>query len=237
MPYIDFERLEALDPTAYQCADPYPWVNAEGLLSDEALASLVVTLPELSLFDSVFGKVRKHGQESHDRYGLEYRPELPLSEAWRGFLAELQGERYRKAIARLVGVRSVHLSFHWHFAPNGCSVSPHCDARRKLGSHIFYLNTEEDWDPAWGGETLVLDDGGRFDCDSAPDFEDFDRSIASEALGNWSLIFTRSGNSWHGVREVRCPEGCMRKVFIVVINRNDPLARVERLLRPKNGGY
>jgi len=237
MPYIDFERLEALDPVAYRNADPYPWVNPSGLLGDEAHAALVATLPELSLFSPVFGKVRKHGQKSHDRYGLEYGPDLPLSEAWRGFIEELQGERYGKIIASLLGVSSVHLSFHWHFAPNGCSVSPHCDARRKLGSHIFYLNTAEDWERDWGGETLVLDDGGRFDRDSAPDFDDFDQSIASEALGNWSLIFSRKGNSWHGVREVNCPEGHMRKVFIVVINRNDPLARVERLLRGKKGGY
>jgi hypothetical protein len=40
-------------------------------------------------------------------------------------------------------------------------VSPHCDSPKKLGSHIFYLNTKEDWDPSWGGETLILDDGGR----------------------------------------------------------------------------
>lgn len=237
MPYLDFDRLEAVDPEAYRAAEPYPWVNREGLLIEDSHASLVATLPELSLFDPVFGKLRKHGQKSHDRYGLEYRPDLPLSEAWRGFLAELQSSRYRRAIERLVGVRSVHLSFHWHFSPDGSSVSPHCDARRKLGSHIFYLNTEADWDPSWGGETLVLDDGGRFDRDSAPDFDDFDRSIVAQALGNWSLIFSRSGNSWHGVREVRCPEGRLRKVFIVVINRNDPLARVERLLRPKKGGY
>ena len=237
MRYLDFERLEALDPAAYLAADPYPWVNPEGILFDDAHAALVATLPGLSLFERVFGKTRKHGQKSHDRYGLEYRPALELSEAWRGFMAELRGDRYRAAIARLVGVPSVHLSFHWHYAPNGCSVSPHCDARRKLGSHIFYLNTESDWDPSWGGETLVLDDGGRFQRDSAPEFEDFDRCVSSQALGNWSLIFTRAGNSWHGVREVRCPEGRMRKVFIVVINRDDRLTRMQRWLRPAMGGY
>ena len=90
--------------------------------------------------------------------------------------------------------------------------------KRKLGSHIFYFNTAEDWDPAWGGETLILDDGGRFNQKSAPDFEEFERIIASENLGNHSLLFHRQGNSWHGVREIRCPEGRYRKIFIVVIN-------------------
>jgi hypothetical protein len=97
-------------------------------------------------------------------------------------------------------------------------VSPHCDARHKIGSHIFYFNTEEDWDPSWGGETLILDDGGRFDRRSAPRFDEFDRVITAPALGNCSLLFARRANSWHGVREIRCPEGAYRKVFIVVLN-------------------
>ena len=42
--------------------------------------------------------------------------------------------------------------------------------------------------------------------------------LASENLGNYSLLFQRRGNSWHGVREIRCPQGRYRKIFIVVIN-------------------
>jgi hypothetical protein len=48
--------------------------------------------------------------------------------------------------------------------------------------------------------------------------EAFERIIASENLGNHSLLFQRQGNSWHGVREIRCPQGQYRKIFIVVIN-------------------
>jgi hypothetical protein len=65
----------------------------------------------------------------------------------------------------------------------------------------------------------VLDDGGRFARSSAPEFEDFDRAIGSRALGNWSFLFTRRGDSWHGVKPLVCPEGRFRKVFIVVLNR------------------
>ncbi len=118
-----------------------------------------------------------------------------------------------------MGVPALELRFHWHWATNGNSVSPHCDAKRKLGSHIFYLNTEEDWDASWGGETIVLDDGGRFSRNSAPEFDDFDREIHAEAMGNRSFIFTRRGDSWHGVKEIHCPEGRYRKVFIVVLNK------------------
>jgi hypothetical protein len=80
---------------------------------------------------------------------------------------------------------------------------------------------------------VVLDDGGRFPTRSAPRFEDFDRAISSLAVGNRSFIFTRRGNSWHGVREIRCPDGHMRKVFIVVLNRNTPLDRLRARLLGK----
>jgi hypothetical protein len=75
----------------------------------------------------------------------------------------------------------------------------------------------------------VLDDGGRFRADSAPDFEDFDLEIPSEAVGNRSFIFTRRGDSWHGVREIQCPEGQMRQVFIVVLNAEDLATRLRNL--------
>ena len=231
MTCLDFERLEQLDPTAYQSREPYPWVNPEGLLSKDGFRRLHETLPDVSAFDKSFGKARRGGQKSHDRYTLEYKDGLALSDPWQGFLDELRSDRYRDALRRLLGVRALRLSFHWHYAPSGCSVSPHCDAPRKLGSHIFYFNTADDWDPSWGGETVVLDDDGRFHRDSAPEFEDFDSAVSSESIGNWSLIFSRRGNSWHGVREVRCPEGAMRKVFIVVINNDALRYRVRNALR------
>ena len=140
----------------------------------------------------------------------------------------------------MFGTRLLQLNFHWHYTPNGCSVSPHCDAKRKLGSHIFYFNTTADWDPSWGGETLILDDRGRFPRNSAPRFEDFDVVIPGEALGNRSLLFARGDKSWHGVREIHCPAGAYRKVFIVVVNdlkRNLRRTLMARLRGERVSGY
>jgi hypothetical protein len=234
MEYLDYEAFEAIDPARYQAQRPYPWANPENLLRPAAFECLRGSLPDVALFQRSFGKARKAGQTPHDRFVLEYTESTPVAEPWREFIGELQGERYRRHLRRLFGVSALALNFHWHYTPNGCSVSPHCDARRKLGSHIFYFNTAEDWEPGWGGETVVLDDCGRFSTRSAPAFEDFERALPSQSIGNRSFLFTRRGNSWHGVREIRCPEGRMRKVFIVVVNDDRPLARlVSRLsLRP-----
>lgn len=218
MTYLDVDRLAAADARAFQTARPYPWFNPAGLLTEDGFARLRETLPEPSKLEPFFGVPRSHGQQSHDRLVLEYDDGVDVAEPWHEFIRELNGPIYRGFLRRMIGHGRFRLQFHWHYTPSCCSVSPHCDALRKLGSHIFYLNTAEDWDPAWGGETLILDDGGRFPRKSAPRFEDFDRVIPAEALDNRSLLFVRGQSSWHGVREVRCPENAYRKVFIVVIN-------------------
>ena len=233
MGYLDLKRLEALDPTAYQTRDPYPYANPDGILHDAAYRKLVENLPDLELFEKIYGKKRAHGQTPHDRYALEYEDGLALPKPWQEFVDELRNGPYRELLCRLVGIPDLELRFHWHWATAGDSVSPHCDARLKIGSHIFYLNSEQEWNSTWGGETLVLDDGGRFARNSSPDFEDFDEIIQSRAVGNSSFIFTRRGNSWHGVRKLACPEGRFRKVFIVVLNKPRLRRRLKRVFSPR----
>ena len=215
--YLDQERLDALDAAYFQARKPFPWINPQALLTADAFQTLYDALPDVGLFQGHFGERRKHGQRSHDRFALDYRPDLVVDAPWHEFVAELNGPVYTAFLTRMLGGRSVSLSCHWHYTPDGCSVSPHCDAKRKLGSHIFYFNTEKDWDPSWGGETLVLEADGPLKPDSAPALEDFKRVTASEAIGNRSLLFARTDHSWHAVRQIRCPPQALRKVFILVI--------------------
>lgn len=82
----------------------------------------------------------------------------------------------------------------------------------------LYLNSSKDWDPAWGGQTVALDDGGRSPHDSSPRVEEFEGSVEADCLDNKSFIFRRTPHSWHYVKRVNCPEGALRKVFIVVVD-------------------
>lgn len=225
MSYLDLQRLDAIDTAGFRAQRPYPWTNPEALLTAEGYQRLREGLPGLPLFEEHFGRPRKYGQKGHDRYVLRWREDLACAPAWKEFIAELGEPAYERFLARLLGTRAFSLSFHWHYTPSGCSVSPHCDAKRKLGSHIFYFNAEGEWDPSWGGETVILDDGGRFHSDSAPKFDDFPRAFAARAVGNYSLIFARGRHSWHGVREIHCPESKLRKVFIVEIDHRGAWSR------------
>ena len=227
MEYLDATVLEGLDDAHFQQQTPYPWVNPQGVIRKPALDRLLDHLPPIASFEKRVGETRRYGQQPHDRYALEYRPGLPLAPPWVAFIKELQSPQYMAFLERMLGCPTA-LSFHWHYTPTGCSVSPHCDAIHKLGSHIFYLNRDSDWKPEWGGQTVVLDDAGRFNRRSAPQFDDFERQHEARADGNRSFLFARRGNSWHGIREIRCPESELRKVFIVVLNRVSLVGRLAR---------
>lgn len=218
MNYIDYARLDAMSGKDFQATEPYPWANPAALLSQEGWEKLVASMPTTDKMTPHFGQARSHGQKPHDRYSLEYREGVDISPEWQAFIDELQGDRYRDFVRRMFGRGMFKLNFHWHYAPRGASVSPHCDAARKLGSHIFYFSDPSSWSPDWGGDTVILDDHGEFDSKSAPEFGDFYTAHQGQSMGNYSLLFQRQSKSWHGVRELTCPEGMYRKVFIVVIN-------------------
>jgi len=225
--YLNADALDAMDAEVFRHRSPYPWVAPAGLLSDQGFRELSASLPPVSQFERVFDKPRKHGQAPHNRFALEWESELELPTPWEDFIEELRGVTYQGFLRRMLRM-DVRLRFHWHYTPRGCSVSPHCDARRKLGSHIFYFNDSDTWNPEWGGQTLILDDHGRLHRDSNPGFEAFDCVATSEVAGNNSFLFLRRGNSWHGVREIQAPEGEFRKVFIVVFEKLGLGGRVMR---------
>jgi len=236
MQYLNLERMRQVDPETFRERCPFPWVNVQGFVNDDRFRQLCDTLPGINVFARHSGRKGGFG----DLYALQYRPGLEVPQPWRDFIAELQQAEYRDFLLRLFGLSArqrIELTMHWHFEGTGFSISPHVDARRKIGSHIFYLNTQADWDPHWGGQTIVLDDGGRLRATARPDFGDLQQVAASEILGNQSFIFQRNEHSWHGVRPLECPPDKLRKVFIVVVNRIN-LQVLWRRLRGKDAdGY
>jgi len=146
---------------------------------------------------------------------------VPASEPWREFIEELRRPAYGAFVRRMFGMRPssmIIMTMEWYFAWQGCAVPPHCDARRKLGTHLFYFNTADDWDASWGGHILMLDDGRRWHPHTGPTFDDLGVGASLDPRGNGSLLFQRTEHSWHGVRPLGCPPDALRKLFIVTIN-------------------
>ena len=228
--FLDADALKSFNSEEFRQCKPYPWANPTDLVTAEGYRTLRANLPDISLFKKMFGKQRKHGQQSHDRYSLKYSDGLDVPEPWQQFIAELRGDDYREFIHRNFGVRNFNLSFFWFFTPAGCSVSPHCDHFKKIGVHLLYMNSEDDWNQDWGGETLILGSDRKIKRASAPAFSDFSTSIAGKTSGTHSLLFKRTSNSWHGVREITCPEGHLRKVFMISFQHSNIYSNLYHML-------
>jgi hypothetical protein len=216
--YLDIDKLRNLGLEDFLAVKPYPYFNSAGVLTESGFQDLLANMPPLEMFEQKFGYERRAGQAPHDRYSLEYTPDMPVPKPWKEFIGELCSDVYRSEIERLLSARKAEFRFHWHYTPSGAAVSPHCDARREHGSHLFYFNSAEDWDPAWGGNTLVLDDGGRLSYDSAPSLEEFDGIVECQSIGNYSALMKRTDHAWHAVRAIDCPQDRLRRIFIVVVN-------------------
>ena len=53
--YIDFEKLEAIDPLEFRSVKPYPFLNTKGLLTEQGFSELLANMPDVSMFEHKFG--------------------------------------------------------------------------------------------------------------------------------------------------------------------------------------
>jgi hypothetical protein len=222
MTYLDLDCIGRASASVFQAQKPYPWVHMQGTLTSDGWERLRATLPDISKFQMMVGVKRGYGQAPHDRAILHYRDQMAVAEPWQAFVAELHGKEYDSFLRRMLGLgpeRRIILTLEWYYAWQGCSVSPHCDARRKLATHIFFFATDEDWPREWGGDILILDDEGRYKAHSAPRFDELKVAASLDLRKNGSLLFERTEHSWHGVLPLRSPRpDVYRKLFIVTVN-------------------
>jgi 2-oxoglutarate-Fe(II)-dependent oxygenase superfamily protein len=228
--FLDEAVLNSFSAQDFLAQRPFPWWNLDHALKPEAFERLHAEYPPLSLFDWHEGRDRSYGQRPHDRYYVAYRsdrypgydgkPKSAFPEVWQDFLTELEtNDTYKRFVERSLGTANLSVRYTFHVAVSGSEVSPHVDKGRKVGTHIFYFNTVDDWDPAWGGATLVL--AGKKTEEAAPDFADFTSATRVEHVGNRSFFFRNTDDAWHGVPPMTCPEGSYRRLFNVIFERAD----------------
>ena len=73
MQYIDFERLEQIDPQTFRAQKPYPWVNPEKLITDEGFRSFVAAeLAKLALLRPINKKNPDANLERYEERLLDH---------------------------------------------------------------------------------------------------------------------------------------------------------------------
>lgn len=223
--------ITAFNKTDFTHRQPFPWYNFKSLLTEETFSALYTEFPALDFFEKHEGLARNHRQRPHDRYYLAYEETIytkldrqqekgiirheQLSPSWQVFMdALLTDSSYRQFICDLLGVNSFTARYAWHVATAGRSVSPHVDARNKIGTHIFYFNTSQDWKSEWGGSTLIL---GEKNCERMnPEISDFGTVEAVEVMDNRSFLFKNQPEAWHAVDTISCPPETHRRIFNVI---------------------
>ena len=210
--FLNATALNALATATFQQREPYPWINIPNILTSQGFEQLRTTLPDVDQFERRVAVKRAFGQGYHDRYILHYRAGVEVSPAWRQFVKEINGPIYDAFIRRMFGIKpraKLILTMEWYFGWQGCGVSPHCDARRKLGTHIFYFNTDADWRAEWGGEILLMDDQKKWKAHSARNSTIF--RLPSRSIRAGTTACSSSGPSTRGtacVRWRRRPTSC-----------------------------
>jgi len=147
------------------------------------------------------------------RDGIVGLKDIPTT--WQQFIEELRESAvYRSFTERLLDSGPMTVRFAWHVGFSGSEVSPHRDTDKKIGTHIFYFNTSEDWRKEWGGAILVL--GDKRIKRKNPEVSDFGTTTAAEILDNRSFLFKNTPDAWHGVEPLTCPPGKHRRLFNVI---------------------
>lgn len=232
MRYLNKDVMDALSPETFSKQYPYPWAGIKDIILPDQFIRLHESFPPLHKFAYQEHIKRQFGQRPHNRFyaifeGFSFvrshqdsailKPE-DLSDSWREFIEEiLTDATYRRWVNSLVGTEKWKISLSWHVGIRGSEVSPHVDDMAKIGTHIFYFNTSEDWDEGWGGQFLVL--GEKAISEKNPDVEDFIAVIPSMITDNRSVIFKNKENAWHGVKSLVCPEGKYRRLFNVIFEK------------------
>ncbi len=246
--FLNYELIESFNEQLFIQNQPFPWYNFDSFLIPEGFQQLLQDFPSLELFEKHEGLERVYAQRPHNRYYLAYETSIyhqiehkergivdykHLPPSWQMFIKELETSQiYQNFIKSLFEVTDFKIRYAWHMGVTNSEVSPHKDAEQKIGTHIFYFNTSDDWDTAWDGSTLVL--GNKLTDSMNPDFSDFTTAIAAQLTNNRSFLFKNTPNAWHGVKPLTCPEGKYRRLFNVIFEfpqTNNYLSWPKKLLQ------
>jgi len=227
--YINYDLIGNFNLADFQSKKPFPWVNFGSFLTADGFNELLNDYPDIELFEEHKDIKRRYGQEPHNRYYLAYQESIhhehdyvgkgiaqlsDLPTSWQNFIEELETGAYKQFISTALGTSDFKPRLDWHIGVTHSEVSPHIDADAKIATHLFFFNSDRDWKPAWGGETLILN--GKKSNVMNPDFDDFSEEMKIEILNNHSFFFQNTAQAWHGVKALTCPQGAYRKLFNVI---------------------
>lgn len=113
--------------------------------------------------------------------------------------------------------RATQIAYEWSAMPAGALLTPHTDKCAKLATFVWHF-PEKNWQSHHKGATQFLKPRNRrhnvnWSNFKLP-FDEVEKLHVSEVKSNRLVMFAKTGNSWHAVAPIECPEGVMRRVFV-----------------------
>jgi SM-20-related protein len=180
----DILNLAALGAAPLQ-REPFEHVLVRNIINPQHLDAILAEFPSVP------------GPGSHSPASLN------ISRVWAGFLAEIEGEAFRRITERKFKIglagRPVVTTIRGELRAGDGTI--HTDSRAKLVTILLYLN--RDWNAP----------GGRLRLLRSPDPEDFAVEIAPEA--GTLLAFRRSETSWHGHPPFVGPRRAVQMSYVI----------------------
>lgn len=141
----------------------------------------------------------------------EQAPSPRLPTPWRELVDDLTGDAYVNAVSHLLGTpfggcpREITLK-RYH---RGDYISMHTDSAAVRGTHLLFLNRQ--WRDSWGGRLCFHHENGEI-------YRSFSPILDS------TVLFARSGSSWHSVTAVETEE--VERVVVQVVFWNSRTRQV-----------
>jgi Rps23 Pro-64 3,4-dihydroxylase Tpa1-like proline 4-hydroxylase len=200
---LDVERLRK----EFHGAQPFPFIVIDGFLELEFARAVAAAYPspdEAATKGRTFNAVNERGKTqitdtAHFAPAVRALHDALFSTAWLDALSRITGIPKLLPDSHLVGGGM-------HTMRSGAILDVHVDFNRIPDDALFrrlnilvFLNDR--WDPRWGGELELWDEDVRA-C-----------AHAFAPVLNRCVVFETSERSFHGVRQVRCPEPTARQSF------------------------
>lgn len=211
---LDFDRLMAApdeDAETYKNAAPFPHITLENFLPDSVYREALAEYPSP---EQVTDWRRVEALDTKGRIAqnlkLGYSNEQRMGPVLRDLIYTLNSGAFMRYLESLTGIPNLLPDPHLvggglHQYLPGAILRVHADFSKLRGSELdrrlnllLYLNA--DWHEEWGGYLELWD----------TDMQKCRQRIAP--TGNRCVIFSTTGNSYHGMPEpLACPEGMTRR--------------------------
>lgn len=178
-------------------SQPYPYSLIENFIEPTDFQLLLENFPQegFLLTTRIEGSDKTYAVDNNVIFQLETQQKNPLILEylyWSKLIDELTSNAYKQAVSELFGIdlEGAPMELTLKRYKKSHYISPHTDRDFVKATHLIFFN--KIWEKGWGGELCIMSSSEKVEKEILP-------------LQDQSLIFLRTDDSWHSVKECHAP--------------------------------